>query len=127
MKRLLEQVREFHVAFDVPVVPLPALPDLRRRRLRAALLREEFNEYLRAEEVDDMLGIADGLGDMAYIIAGTALEYGIPLDRVLDAIHAANMAKLGPDGKPLKRADGKVIKPEGWQPPNIEAVLADVG
>lgn len=124
MKRLLEQVLEFHMAFDVPVLPAPQFPSEDRRKLRYRILKEEFYEYVAAENEDNFEEVADALGDMAYIIAGTALEYGIPLDRVLDAIHAANMAKLGPDGKPIKRADGKVIKPEGWQPPNIAAALA---
>jgi hypothetical protein len=123
MKKLLDQVREFHESFGVPVIQAPGFPAEGRRLLRTVLLRDEFEEYIDAEGANDLAEVADALGDMAYIIAGTALEYGIPLDRVLDAIHKANMAKLGPDGKPLKRADGKVIKPEGWQPPDIEAAL----
>jgi predicted HAD superfamily Cof-like phosphohydrolase len=124
MKRLLAQVREFHEAFGVPVLPTPQMPHEERRKLRYRILKEEFEEYVAAENDDDLAEVADALGDMAYIIAGTALEYGIPLDRVLDAIHASNMAKLGPDGKPLKREDGKVIKPDGWQAPDIAAVLS---
>ena len=125
MKRLLEQVREFHEAFDVPILPAAQMPHEERRKLRYRILKEEFEEYVAAENDDDLAEVADALGDMAYIIAGTALEYGIPLDRVLDEIHRSNMAKLGPDGKPIKRADGKVIKPDGWQPPNIAAVLSN--
>jgi predicted HAD superfamily Cof-like phosphohydrolase len=125
MKRLLEQVLEFHEAFGVPVLPAPQFPDEDRRKLRYRILKEEFEEYVAAENEDNFEEVADALGDMAYIIAGTALEYGIPLDRVLDAIHKANMAKLGPDGKPIKRADGKVIKPEGWQPPDIASALKE--
>jgi predicted HAD superfamily Cof-like phosphohydrolase len=124
MKRLLEQVREFHEAFGVPILSLPQMPHEERRKLRYRILKEEFEEYVAAENDDDLAEVADALGDMAYIIAGTALEYGIPLDRVLDEIHRSNMAKLGPDGKPIKRADGKVIKPEGWQPPDIAAALS---
>lgn len=123
MKTLLGQVREFHSAFEVPVLPTPQFPSEERRKLRYRILREEFEEYVAAENSDNFEEVADALGDMAYIIAGTALEYGIPLDRVLEAIHAANMSKLGPDGRPIKRADGKVIKPEGWQPPDIAAAL----
>lgn len=131
MKLLLNQVREFHDAFGVPVLPRAQLPAASRRELRIRILREEFEEYNHGELGDDIVEIADALGDMAYIIAGTALEYGIPLDRVLDEIHRANMAKLGPDGKPILRDDGKVIKPKGWQPPDIEralnGVLTEVG
>ena len=123
MKRLLEQVGEFHEAFGVPILPTAQLPHEERRKLRYRILKEEFEEYVAAENDDDIAEVADALGDMVYVIAGTALEYGIPLDRVLDEIHRSNMAKLGPDGKPIKRDDGKVIKPDGWQPPDIAAVL----
>ena len=123
MKRLLDQVREFHEAFGVPVLAYPALPDQERRALRKRILNEEYLEYMKAEKDNDLADVADALGDMAYIIAGTALEYGIPLDRVMDAIHRANMAKLWPDGKPIKREDGKVIKPLGWKAPDIAAAL----
>lgn len=124
MKRVLEAVRQFHDAFALPSSERPRLPGPERRQLRADLLAEEYREYCRAEDADDLVAIADALGDMAYIIAGTALEYGIPLAAVFEVIHGSNMAKLGPDGQPIRRADGKVLKPAGWQPPDIAAVLA---
>lgn len=124
MKILLQQVRAFHEAFGVPVLPAPQMPHEERRKLRYRLLKEEFEEYVAAENNDDLNEVADALGDMAYIIAGTALEYGIPLDRVLDEIQRSNMAKLGPDGKPIVRPDGKILKPEGWTPPDVAGVLA---
>lgn len=123
MKILLQQVREFHEAFDVPVLPSPKLPAEERRVLRFRILQEEFDEYLEAEQDNDIVEIADALADMAYIIAGTALEYGIPLDRVIDAVHKSNMSKLGPDGKAIKRADGKVTKGPHYAPPDIVGVL----
>ena len=123
MKALLGMVREFHEVNDVPVFTIPALPQGHRRALRMSILAEEFGEYTVAEMRGDIVEIADALGDMAYIIAGTALEYGIPLDRVLDEIHRANMSKLGADGKPVKREDGKVIKGPNYTPPNIRAAL----
>ena len=57
---------------------------------------------------------------MAY---GTAHVYGIDLDAVLDEVHASNMTKLGADGRPIRRADGKVLKGPGYRPPDIAAVL----
>ena len=62
--------------------------------------------------------------DIIYIACGTAVSYGIPLDKVFTEVHRSNMAKLV-DGKPLYREDGKVIKPSGWQPPNIKKILED--
>lgn len=93
------------------------------RNLRMRLLEEEMREYLEAEKTNDFVEIADALADIIYIAAGTALCYGIPLDDVFDEVHRSNMAKLGADGKPLRREDGKIIKPKNWTPPDIEGVL----
>ena len=79
-------------------------------------------EYIAAENEDDIVEIADALADIIYIACGTAVSYGIPLDKVFEEVHRSNMAKLV-DGKVLRRADGKVQKPEGWTPPDIAGVL----
>lgn len=68
--------------------------------------------------------IARELGDLAYVTAGGAVNNGVPLSAVVAEIHRANMAKLGPDGKPIINEHGKAMKPAGWQPPDIAAVLA---
>jgi predicted HAD superfamily Cof-like phosphohydrolase len=76
-------------------------------------------------QIGDLVGIADGIADSVYVLVGTALEYGIPLDRVWGAVHSANMAKVDPvTGKVRKRFDGKVLKPDGWKRPDIAAILA---
>jgi phosphoribosyl-ATP pyrophosphohydrolase len=116
-------VKEFHQAFGQRVGEKPELPDRKERTLREKLLEEEFNEYMRAELNDDLVEIADALADIIYIACGTAVSYGIPLDRVFTEVHRSNMAKLV-DGKILRRSDGKIQKPEGWTPPDIETILA---
>ena len=118
-------VAEFHKTFLLPGHPgMPTLADsLSRRKLRQKLLRDEFDEYELAEACNDITEIADALGDMAYIIWGTALEYGIPLDKIIAEIHCSNMSKLDANGKPIMRADGKVLKSERYTPPNIAAIL----
>lgn len=89
-----------------------------QRLVRMRLLIEEFAEYVNAEIDDDIVEVADSLGDMQYIINGTALVYGIPLDDVYKDIHNNNMSKLGPDGKPVI-VNGKVQKPADYQPVNL--------
>lgn len=69
--------------------------------------------------------VADALVDMMVLIVGTGLELGIPLDRVWDEIHRTNMAKVGTDGSVRRRADGKVLKPDGWKKPDIAAMLEE--
>jgi predicted HAD superfamily Cof-like phosphohydrolase len=86
-------------------------------------LEEEVGEFVAASEKGDLVGIADALADIVYVVYGTALTYGIDLDAVLREVHRSNMSKLGSDGKPLIRDDGKVIKSEKYAPPDIASVL----
>ena len=69
--------------------------------------------------------VADALADLVYVIYGAALEYGIPLDRVFAEVHRSNMAKLGADGRPILREDGKILKPDGWTLPNVAAAMRE--
>ena len=119
---IFEAVKEFQKAFGQRIGEKPFLPNLDERNLRRSLLNEEFREYIDAEEDSDIVEIADALADIIYIACGTAVSYGIPLDKVFEEVHRSNMAKLV-DGKVLRRADGKIQKPEGWTPPDIEGVL----
>ena len=115
---------QFHRAFNLPMRHRPSA-DVGRSlaRLRAALLEEEVGEFVAASETRDLVGIADALADIVYVAYGTALTYGIDLDAVLHEVHRSNMSKLGSDGKPLIRDDGKVLKSERYFPPDIESVL----
>ena len=116
------RVREFHHAFGLGVRDLPdSRPDT--WRLRIALLREEFDEYVTAAEAGNLVEVADALADMVYVIYGTACEYGIPLNDVLAEVHRSNMSKLGVDGRPVLRDDGKVLKGPAYSPPDVAAVL----
>lgn len=125
MKTLLDDVRAFHVATDTPALDVPALPSTERRNLRASLIAEEAHETMNAMAAGDIVEIADGLADLIYVAVGTALEYGIPLDRVWAEVQRSNMAKVDPDtGKVVKRDDGKVLKPAGWTAPDIAGALA---
>jgi predicted HAD superfamily Cof-like phosphohydrolase len=122
MSDYFNDVLEFHKAFNLKMGKSPKLGTPEERKLRIKLIREEFNELLDAEDDDDIVEVADALADLIYIACGTAIAYGIPLNRVFDEVHRTNMAKLV-DGKPLYREDGKVKKPEGWKPPDINKVL----
>jgi predicted HAD superfamily Cof-like phosphohydrolase len=117
-------VTEFHKAFDLPMRQIPCA-DIGESlaRLRIALLEEEVGEFVAASEKGDLVAIADALADITYVVYGTALTYGIDLDSVLREVHRSNMSKLGSDGKPLVRDDGKVLKSERYFPPDIASVL----
>jgi predicted HAD superfamily Cof-like phosphohydrolase len=123
--RVAELVREFHLAYELPVADAPSA-DLPAGQvaLRQDLIDEEVSELREAAADADLVGVADALADIVYVAYGTALVYGIDLDAVLDEVHASNMTKLGADGRPVRRADGKVLKGPGYRPPNIAAVLS---
>lgn len=123
--RIAGQVGEFHRAFGLPVQELPTAPvGPAQVALRQALIAEEVGELADAAAAGDLVGVADALADIVYVAYGTAHVYGIDLDAVLDEVHASNMTKLGADGRPVHRADGKVLKGPGYRAPDIAAVLA---
>ncbi|WP_223624010.1 nucleoside triphosphate pyrophosphohydrolase family protein [Microbacterium sp. EST19A] len=119
-------VGEFHVAFNLPIASRPrGSIGQELSNLRIELIREEFEEFKQAVANEDVVAIADALGDIVYVAYGAAITYGIDLDAVLREIHRANMSKLGPDGSPVLRQDGKVLKGDGYFPPDIRNTLLD--
>lgn len=126
MRSILDDVAAFHAAAGIPIVASPAIPSWDRKNLRRKLIMEEVvNETIRALSEDDLVGLADGICDSIYVLVGTALEYGLPLEQLWTCVQAANMAKFGPGS--WTRSDGKVMKPPQWQPPEIARVLNDAG
>lgn len=126
MKKQLEAVKAFHNAFGLGVsnVPKGSL-SANVNTLRYNLMKEENEEYLEAVENDDITEIADALGDMLYILCGTILEHGLQhkIEAVFDEIQRSNMSKLGADGKPIYREDGKVMKGPDYFKPDFTAIL----
>jgi len=141
------KVREFHEKFGLVVRDTPDTGFWNERQLRVRLMLEEVLEFAKAAgvmvcmearrvqmdrlwigdsaETPDLTAMAHELADVAYVTHGTAVQLGIPLLAVTAEVHAANMRKLGPDGKPIINAQGKVQKPEGWKPADVGAVLAN--
>jgi predicted HAD superfamily Cof-like phosphohydrolase len=122
MEKQLLQVRAFQTAFGAPMPEKPTMLDQERAKLRQDLLEEEVDELANAEDLE---GVSDAICDILYIALGTAHEYGIAdrLTLMFDEVQRSNMAKLGEDGYPCYREDGKVLKPEGWTPPNLKLIL----
>lgn len=126
MKNKLKAVEEFHNAFGLGVQQSPTTELTKEKlKLRFALMEEENIEYLEAAEKNDLVEVADALGDMLYILCGTILEHGMQhkIDAVFKEIQRSNMSKLGADGKPIYREDGKVMKGPNYFKPNIGEVL----
>lgn len=119
---MINQVRDFHIAFGLPVREDPKIPSLKEEMLRMRLIQEEVVELENAVLKEDLVEIADALADILYVTLGTSLSYGIDIEAVFNAVHAANMAKLVNE-EPVIRKDGKILKPEGWTPPDIAKIL----
>lgn len=126
MKKQLDAVKEFHSAFGLGISEQPKA-DLGEtvNMLRFNLMKEENEEYLEAVQNNDLTEIADALGDMLYILCGTIIEHGLQykIEEVFDEIQRSNMSKLGEDGKPIYREDGKVMKGPNYFKPNFEEIL----
>ena len=119
-----QMVREFMETFGHPVFDKPTLiEDKAWEEMRVGLIEEELQELKEAVEARDIVAIADALGDLEYVVNGMALGCGIDLPAVVTEIHRSNMTKLGPDGKPIYREDGKILKGEGYEQPDLPTVL----
>lgn len=126
MQKQLDAVAAFHSAFGVGTANTPTAhisEDI--NTLRYKLMAEENNEYLDAANANDLVEVADALGDMLYILCGTILTHGMQhiIEEVFDEIQQSNMSKLGADGKPIYREDGKVMKGPHYHKPNIKQFL----
>jgi predicted HAD superfamily Cof-like phosphohydrolase len=125
MKQYVNMVGEFHQVFDQKDATKPTLVPKNLGKLRYSLLLEENKEYLEAVEKEDLVEIADALGDQLYIIYGTILKHGLQdkIEDVFKEIHRSNMSKLGADGRPIYREDGKILKGPGYTRPNIASII----
>ena len=122
MKKQMNAVKDFHDTFglsynDSPTVAL----EKKTIELRYNLMKEENEEYIEAARKNDIIEVADALGDMLYILCGTIIEHGMSdiIEDVFDEIQKSNMSKLGADGKPIYRKDGKVMKGPNYFKPNF--------
>ncbi len=122
----IDQVKEFTEAFNIkyskdmnPNLDQPTI-DLRFR-----LMEEENQEYLEAAKNNDIVEIADALGDILYILCGTILAHGLQdkIVEVFNEIQKSNMSKLDINGKPVIREDGKILKGPNYFKPKIREIL----
>lgn len=125
MEKQINQVREFHVTYGVPVNNSAQFPTTERMEMRHNILCEEVVELESAMAQRDMTAVADGITDCLYILFGTALELGIAdkLPACFDEVHRSNMSKLGNDGLPILRQDGKVLKGPNYFRPDLKSIV----
>jgi predicted HAD superfamily Cof-like phosphohydrolase len=123
---IINHVKTFHESFGInnEESPIAKVGD-KVIDLRFELMREENEEYLEAAKNNDLVEVADALGDMLYILCGTILSHGMQhkITEVFEEIQQSNMSKLGADGKPIYREDGKVMKGPNYFKPNINKII----
>lgn len=126
MESKIKAVELFHNSFGLGVLKEPkANLGEAKNKLRFNLMDEENKEYLEAANDGDLVEVADALGDMLYILCGTILEHGMQykIEEVFEEIQRSNMSKLGSDGNPIYREDGKVLKGPSYFKPDIQGIL----
>lgn len=116
-------VREFHEAFEIPDSDTAPALDHDAAFIRGTLVSEEYEEVMKAIQSGNPAAIAKELADLVYVAYGTAVVMGIDLDNVIREVHRSNMTKLGEDGKPVYREDGKVLKGPNYEEADIEGVI----
>lgn len=126
MQKQINAVKKFHTAFGIGVSN-EMKGDLgeQKNMLRFNLMKEENEEYLEAAQNNDLIEIADALGDMLYILCGTIIQHGLQfkIEEVFDEIQRSNMSKLDQNGKPIYREDGKVLKGPNYFKPNFDEIF----
>lgn len=131
MQKQINQLIEWHTKFEVPFRTEPCPFDdsdenLDYLRLRARIMKEEVKEWeteaIYNSNIDKR---AKELADILYTVFGTVIAEGLQdqIERVFDAVHESNMSKLGHDGKPVKRADGKVLKGQNYKEPDLSFLI----
>ena len=130
---MFSQVKEFHevMGLDVSNGPIdmkqlhPHGPESSSPlwRLRAELVREEYEEFMDAMAKEDLVEIADAICDLHYVLSGTSVSFGIPEDECFAEVHASNMSKVDADGTIHRRDDGKIIKGDGFFAPDLHSII----
>jgi predicted HAD superfamily Cof-like phosphohydrolase len=122
MMKQQEMVRDFHDRFFADGRREPTIPGDELLALRSRLLSEEANEFAQAARARDLVGMADALADVLYVVLGTATVLGIDLEPVFAEVHRSNMTKERSQGR-----IGKAVKGSGYSPPDVRTVLQAQG
>ena len=119
-----EQAKEFRTKYN-----LKNSADRQTRAVQHTIIVEEFKEFLQAEGMLFMHGrnhqeeALKELADLVYVCYQYAENMGWFLDEALNRVHLSNMSKLGEDGKPIRREDGKILKGPNYKPPDLSDLI----
>ena len=120
-----ESVKKFMETFGQEIKEKAEFPSDKITDLRCSLIEEELQELKDAIKNKDLVEIADALSDILYVTYGAGHTFGLDLDKCFTEVQRSNMTKLGEDGQPMYRKDGKVMKGPNYEEPNLEGVIYD--
>ena len=123
MNNWQQDVEDFHKKFEQKIGDNPGFSDEDTMKLRIALVEEEILELKDACKDNDFPSFVDAITDSIYVLLGTAIATGVDIEPIWTEVQKTNMAKAVGN----KRDDGKLLKPEGWKPPDIKALLKEQG
>jgi predicted HAD superfamily Cof-like phosphohydrolase len=135
MKKQIDKLEQFQIAFNSTYNETPTLLKDQDYVLRFNLLKEENEEYLEACKNNDKVEILDALTDQLYIVLGTIVSHGMQdiIEKAFNEVHASNMSKLDNDGKPIinglngvldnTRPVGKVLKSNNFFEPDLKQLI----
>lgn len=122
-----QMVHQFNSIYRVPTYAGPTVPSEDQMDTMYSLIHEELGELADAMDAKDIVGMADALMDIIYVAAQQADKYGLPVDKLLAEVQRSNLSKLGADGQPIFREDGKVLKGPLFSPPDLKTILVNEG
>jgi predicted HAD superfamily Cof-like phosphohydrolase len=128
MNPFVQALIENHKAFGMPILHTPTIP-MHRAKMRIGLIEEEADELFQAcFREESIVDAADALVDLLYVVVGAMLEFGLTdiVYELFNEVQRSNMSKLGKDGKPIYREDGKYLKGPNYSPPNLAAIINKV-
>jgi predicted HAD superfamily Cof-like phosphohydrolase len=122
-----QQVRDWMKKAGQIVRDYPTIPEMPLALFRISLIEEEVHELAEALAKENIVEMSDAMGDILYVLLGSAVSFGIDLEPIFQEIHRSNMTKLVQDGNGqwtlTKRHDGKVLKPATYEPPNLTPII----
>ncbi len=148
----LEMVAEFHRTFQHPILQAPSIPDAKRAKLRVDLIAEELREFEEAIQSGDIVGVADALCDIQYVLSGAVLEFGLAnkFQELFNEVQRSNMSKacnseaeaiqtveyyqkekgvtcyyeqVADKWLVYRKEDNKTIKSVGYSPADLKSIL----
>lgn len=121
-----KMVDEFHRKFGHEYRQKPdANVGIEVQSLRYDLIYEELQELNEAMLDRNIVDVADALGDLLYVVYGTAVVYGLDMEPIFEEIHRSNMTKVWPDGDVRYAPNGKVLKPDTYESPDLSTIIKE--